>query len=167
MRLKIEDGVITAPVVFLGLHDKTRLEGKPELISRQCWYPSNCNTQAALTVRQQWYLGLLMDTLMLIAHAMPAQGEIKGIWPLPQDNLLSPWRQAPGLTRSKSFFFFFFALDVMASFNITDHSSSYKKLTAQNGQGLSHDLLLALLGLVPSACNSSHLPVKCGYQVYH
>lgn len=79
MRLKIEDGVITAPVVFLGLHDKTRLEGKPELISRQCWYPSNCNTQAALTVRQQWYLGLLMDTLMLITHAMPAQGEIKGI----------------------------------------------------------------------------------------
>lgn len=106
MRLKIEDGVITAPVVFLGLHDKTRLEVKPELISRQCWYPSNCNTQAALTVRQQWYLGLLMDTLMLITHAMPAQEEIRAFWPLPQDNLLSPWRQAPGMTRSKSFFFF-------------------------------------------------------------
>lgn len=79
MRLKTEDGIITAPVVLLRLRDKARLKVKPELVLRQCWYPSNCSTQAALTVKQQWYLGLLMDTLMLITHAMPAQREIKGI----------------------------------------------------------------------------------------
>lgn len=68
-----------APVVFLKAHDKARLKVKPELVLRQCWYPSNCSTQEALTVRQQWYLGLLMDTLMLITHAMPAQKKTKGI----------------------------------------------------------------------------------------
>lgn len=78
VRLKTEDGIIMAPVVFLGLHDKARLKVKPELVLRQHWYPSNCGTQAALAVRQQWYLGLLMDILMLITHAMPAQRKIKG-----------------------------------------------------------------------------------------
>lgn len=79
VRLKTEDGIIMAPVVCLELHDKARLKVKPELVLRQHWYPSNCGTQAELAVKQQCYLCLLMDVLMLITRAVPALSEIKGI----------------------------------------------------------------------------------------